>query len=1015
MADDNGFQSVNNLIRASKGESMDEESVEGKFQKKHQEIKIKELERQTKQRAEKAGFPYIDLFGYPISSEAISLIAEEEAKEMSAVCFYYDGRSLRIGALNPKNEKAVAKFEELKEKLHVEGKIYMISKHSLDYALEIYDSLPKIERVEGGVKIKEEDLRRFRDDIKDYKSLNKKAQQVNTSDVLTLILATAIKTNSSDIHIEAEELNIAIRYRIDGVLQEAASIDKDRWKKIISRMKLVAGVKINITDQPQDGRFSIFLDDEKIEVRTSFLPTNYGESVVMRVLRSSSIALKFKELGLRKEVQSILEEEIKKPHGLILTTGPTGSGKTTTLYAILKRVNTSENKIITLENPVEYQLDGISQSQINPKDNYSFAKALESSLRQDPDIVMVGEIRNLKTAETAIQAGLTGHLVLSTLHTNDASGVLPRMIDMGVKPYFLTPAINAIIGQRLARRLCPYCKEEHDLTKQEKDKVDKILAVVSPKSKVDIPKELPTIYKVGKGCDKCNGIGYKGRVGLYELLTMDDDIKELASQDAPAFKIMQQAIENGMLTMLQDGILKALEGLTSVDEVYRVIGNTDYIDHLYDVMVAQVFGRGAHISKEEKEKAKKLSNDVSGIDQVLQETSNKNMINIIMALAVESDAGDVHIEPEEETAKIRFRIDGILHDIAEIEKEHYLPLLSRIKVLSGLPTNVKQATWDGRFSIYIEEEKMDCRVSIISGGYGETVVIRILANQAASLDLKKLGMKDYTLNIVQESMSRTKGIIVNTGPTGSGKTTTLYAILNKLNSNDVKIITVEDPIEYHLEGIIQTQVNTEEGYTFAKAMRSLLRQNPNIMMIGEIRDKETAAIAIEASLTGHLVLSTIHANSAAGAISRFSGLGIEKQQLANSLNCTIGQRLVRRICPNCKQEARLSDEKRKRIEEVIENMNPEIKKNWIPAELKFYEGKGCEKCNNIGYKGRVGIYETIDNSGDLPKLVQRSDATNKEIEQEAIRNGTVTMIQDGLIKALKGDTSLDEILRVIKE
>lgn len=187
------------------------------------------------------------------------------------------------------------------------------------------------------------------------------------------------------------------------------------------------------------------------------------------------------------------------------------------------------------------------------------------------------------------------------------------------------------------------------------------------------------------------------------------------------------------------------------------------------------------------------------------------------------------------------------------------------------------------------------------------------------------------------------------------------------------------------------------------------------MMIGEIRDKETAAIAIEASLTGHLVLSTIHANSAAGAISRFSGLGIEKQQLANSLNCTIGQRLVRRICPNCKQEARLSDEKRKRIEEVIENMNPEIKKNWIPAELKFYEGKGCEKCNNIGYKGRVGIYETIDNSGDLPKLVQRSDATNKEIEQEAIRNGTVTMIQDGLIKALKGDTSLDEILRVIKE
>ena len=1012
---DKGFQSVENLIKASKGKQVDEESTEGKFQKKQEEIRIKEREKKTKQKAQKLGYPYIDLFGYPISSEAIALLKEETAKEMKAVCFYYDGNSIRIGATNPQSEEVQEKFKELKEKLHAEGKIYMISKHSLDYALGIYDSLPKTERVEGGVKIEEEDLRRFRDDIQDYRSLNKKIKQVNTSDVVTLILATAIKTDSSDIHIEAEELSIAVRYRIDGVLQEAASIDKSRWKKIISRMKLVAGVKINITDQPQDGRFSIFLDDEKIEVRASFLPTNYGESVVMRVLRSSSIDLKFEELGLREEVQKILEEQIHKPHGLILTTGPTGSGKTTTLYSVLKRVNSPENKIITLENPVEYQLEGISQSQVDPKDNYSFAKALESSLRQDPDIVMVGEIRNLKTAETAVQAGLTGHLVLSTLHTNDASGVLPRMIDMGVKPYFLTPAINAIMGQRLARRLCPECKEEHELTKEEKDKAEKILAVVSPKADVDIPKELPTIYKVGQGCEKCNGIGYKGRVGLYELLTMDDNIKDLASQDAPAFKIMQQAIENGMLTMLQDGVLKCLEGMTSLDEVYRVIGNIDYIDHLYEVMVSQVFGRGAEISEEEKEKAKELSNDISSINKVLQDTPNKRMINVIMALAVESDAGDVHIEPEEEKAKIRFRIDGILHDIAEIEKDHYLPLLSRIKVLAGFPTNVKQATWDGRFSIYLGEEKMDCRVSIISGGYGETVVIRILANQAASLDLKELGMKEYSLSMVQTSMSKTKGIIVNTGPTGSGKTTTLYAILNKLNTQDVKIITVEDPIEYHLEGVIQTQVNPEEGYAFPKAMRSLLRQNPNIMMIGEIRDQETADIAIEASLTGHLVLSTIHANSAAGAITRFAGLGIEKQQLANSMECTIGQRLVRRLCPECKEKKELSDENREKVEEVMENMNPEIKKKWIPKDLTFYKGKGCEKCNNIGYKGRLGIYEAIANADDMDTLVQKSDVTNKEIEKQAIEHGTVTMIQDGVIKASKGETSLEEILRVIKE
>lgn len=1012
---DDGFQSVDSLIRASKGEDVDEESTEGKFQQKHKQIRIKEMEQQTKDEAEEMGLPYIDLFGYPISSEAISLIEEEEAKKLKAVCFYYDGETIRMGSTNPSEKEVKDKLEKLKKQYHTSGKLYLISKHSLSYALEIYDSLSKIERVEGGVEIKEEDLRRFRDDIKDYRSLNKKVRQVNTSDVVTLILATAIKTDASDIHIEAEELSIAIRYRIDGVLQEAASIDKSRWQKIVSRLKLVAGVKINIVDKPQDGRFSIFLDEEKIDVRTSFLPTNYGESVVMRVLRSSAINLELEELGLRKEYQETLKQEMNKPYGLILTTGPTGSGKTTTLYAVLKRINNPKNKIITLENPIEYQLEGISQSQIEEGEDYSFANALQSCLRQDPDVVMVGEVRNLKTAETAIQAGLTGHLVLSTLHTNDASGVLPRMIDMGVKPYFLTPAINAIIGQRLARRLCPKCKQEHKLSQKEKEKVDKILAVVSPKSNVEVPKELSTIYKVGKGCEHCNGIGYKGRVGLYEILTMDDDIKELASENAHAFKIMQQAIENGMLTMLQDGVLKCLEGMTSLQEVYRVIGNTDYVDHLYDVMVSQVFGRGAHISKEQYDKSKEISNDPSKVNQVLKETANKDMINIIMGLGVVSDAGDVHIEPEEDKAKIRFRIDGILHDIAEIEKENYLPLLSRIKVLSGFPTNVKQATWDGRFSVYIKEEKMDCRVSIISGGYGETVVIRILANQATSLDLKELGMKPYTLVQVKNSMEKTRGIIVNTGPTGSGKTTTLYAVLNKLNSADVKIITVEDPIEYHMEGIIQTQVNPDEGYTFPKAMRSLLRQNPNIMMIGEIRDKETASIAVEASLTGHLVLSTIHANSAAGAITRFAGLGIEKQQLANSLNCTIGQRLVRRNCPYCKQEVKVSSEDKESIQSIIDSMNPEIKKKWIPKDFKFYKGKGCEKCNNIGYKGRLGIYESIENEGELPKLVQKSDATNKEIEAAAIGLGSVTMVQDGLIKALKGETSLEEVFRVIKE
>ncbi len=895
--------------------------------------------------------------------------------------------------------------------MYVEGSLYLISQHSLDYALNVYKSLPKVDTNREGVKIKEEDLKKFKEDMKDYKSLDKKIDEVNTSDVVTLILATSIKTESSDVHIEAEEDGIKVRFRIDGVLQEAATIDKKKWKKIVSRMKLLAGVKINITDSPQDGRYTIFLNDEEIEVRSSFLPTNYGESVVMRLLRSSAINVPFEKLGLMPKAQEVLEREMKKPNGLILTTGPTGSGKTTTLYAVLKKLNNPETKIITLENPVEYHLGGINQSQVEPEKGYTFAQGLRSILRQDPDIIMVGEIRDLDTAEISIQASLTGHLVLSTLHTNDASGVIPRMIDMGVKPYFLTPSINAIIGQRLIRKLCPECKKEHELESDEEDKVKKILAVISPKAEVDTPNELPKIYKVGEGCDHCNGIGYKGRIGIYEIFTMADNIKQLASDNAPAFKILQQAIENGMITMLQDGVLKVLDGATSLDEVYRVIGKTDYVDTLYDIVVSKTFGRGLKLNQKEMSEGWEMAMNLNDVDQDrVANIPTKEMINIILATAIKSDAGDVHIDPGADSVKIRLRIDGILHDFIELSKEHYLSLISRIKVLAGFPTNVKKATWDGRFSIFIKDEKMDCRVSIISGGYGETVVIRLLANQASSLNMKELGMYPHTLKPIKRSMEKTRGIIVNTGPTGSGKTTTLYSILNQLNKPDVKIITIEDPIEYHLEGVMQTQINPDEGYTFAKAMRSLLRQNPNIMMVGEIRDNETADVAIEASQTGHLVLSTVHANSAAGAMTRFMTLKVDKQVLANSLQCTIGQRLVRRTCPDCKVKDEISEEKLKEIKEVLNKLPKEVK---IPEKMEFYKGKGCKKCNKLGYKGRLGVYEVIEMSASIQKIIQKDGVTYSEIEEEAVKEGTVLMIQDGLLKALEGETTVEEVYRVV--
>lgn len=1014
MTDD--IPSIEDLISSSQGRPLDEDSTEGKFQRKQKDIKLKEVERLTNQRAVATGIPYVNLFGFPISPDALSLIDQEEATKLKTVCFFYDGEKIRVATINPSDPAVHELLDRICKKYFCQGKIYLISDHSLAYGLDLYRILPKLISGFKGVEIKEEDLKRFEPDIKDYRSLNEKINTVNISDVVTLVLATAMKTGASDIHIEAEEEGIAVRLRIDGVLQKAATIEKDKWRKIVSRMKLLAGVKINISDKPQDGRYTILLTKDRVEVRSSFLPTAAGESVVMRLLRSGEIKVNFDKLGIPLSAYQILKKEIEKPNGLILTTGPTGSGKTTTLYAILNVLNKPGTKIVTLEDPIEYKLEGISQSQVNEKNKYTFSNGLRSILRQDPDIVMVGEIRDLETAEIAVQASLTGHLVLSTLHTNDAAGVIPRLIDIGIKSYFLMPSINAVIGQRLVRKICDKCRVEYKLDTSETELVKKILAVISPRAGVSIPNQLPPFYKAGAGCKHCNGIGYKGRIGIFEIFTMTDDIKQLTLDNQPAFKILQQAIENGMITMLQDGVLKCLSGLTSLDEVYRVIGKFDYVDALYDIVMSQTIGRGIEITDEEIGWGEKAARNLSRINDIIRNIPSSQMINAIIAAGVKSDAGDIHIEPAENGVKIRFRIDGILHEVAALSSDYHLQLISKVKVLAGFPTNVKRATWDGRFSIQLGKDtkkRLDCRVSIISGGYGETVVIRLLTSQASALHMDDLGMRPYALKPVLRCMGKTKGIIITTGPTGSGKTTTLYSVLNRLNNPDIKVITVEDPIEYHMEGIMQTQVDVEKGYTFAAALKSLLRQNPNVIMIGEIRDEETAQIAIESAMTGHLVLSTIHANSAAGAIPRFVGLGVDRQMLANSIECSIGQRLARRICQNCKQESSVSPEILVEVKDILKSINPSTGVK-IADKLKFYKGAGCEQCGGIGYKGRIGLYEIIEMTPEMQKLVQGHEVTDYEIEQIAAKSGAMLMMQDGILKALEGETTVEEVFRVAR-
>lgn len=1005
-----GFDSISSLFKNDKNNN----SAQDKLSKKQQEITNKDIERQTQIQAQKLGLSYVDLFGFPIDHEAMLLIPEDQAIKEKLVCFFYDGENIKLGTTNPNNAKIKTIIDELNKTYFTKSSLFFVSKNSLDYALNVYKIIPKLKKNIKGVEITEEDLEKFKSAITDYKSLNDKIREVSVSDIVTLLLATALKTNSSDIHIEAEADNIIIRLRIDGVLQEAATIEKDKWKKIISRMKILAGVKINIEDKPQDGRFSVFLKNDHIDVRASFLPTAFGESVVMRLLKSSSVGLSFDDLGLSPQAYKILKKEIEKPNGLVLTTGPTGSGKTTTLYAILNQLNQPGTKIITLEDPIEYQLTGINQSQIDAKAGYTFASGLRSVLRQDPDIVMVGEVRDLETAEIAIQASLTGHLVLSTLHTNDAAGVIPRLTDMGIKPYLLLPSINAVVGQRLVRKLCPKCRQIQKLTTEDELQVKKILAVISSKAEITIPSTLPTFYQVGPGCEACSGIGYKGRIGIYEIFTMDDAIKQLTMDNAPSFKILKQAIENGMVTMLQDGVLKAAAGQTSLEEIYRVIGNFDYIDELYNVALSQTISRGIKLEKTKMLEAKEMLKDLPQMAEKLKQIPAKDLISSILALAIELNAGDIHVEPNDKNVKIRFRIDGFLHDILDLPKNSFLPLLGEIKILSGFATNVKIATIDGRFSIDLpDNNKLDCRVSIISGGYGETIVIRLLSDEGKNLNLTNLGFSQYALPIIKKTILKTKGIILTTGPTGSGKTTTLYSILKKVNTPDTKIITIEDPIEYQMDGVIQTQVDNTAGYTFASAMRSLLRQNPNILMIGEIRDNETAKIALEAASTGHLVLSTIHTNSAAGAVSRFMGLNIERQTLANTLECAIGQRLVRKLCPYCeKEEVVLDTETLNKIKETLKMIkNPKF---VMPSELKFYHSKGCSECNNIGYRGQLGLYEILEMSPAISKAIMNETISDQEIEKIAMEDGMITMLQDGILKALAGLTSIEEVFRATK-
>lgn len=383
--------------------------------------------------------------------------------------------------------------------------------------------------------------------------------------VFDLILGGAVSLDASDIHIEPLEEGAKIRMRIDGVLQDVWVIGKTVFENLLSRIKLVSGMKLNVFDRPQDGRFSISTEEISIEVRVSTLPAEYGETVVMRILNPKSL-ISLEQLGLREDLLKIFQKEIRKPNGMIIVTGPTGSGKTTTLYAILTAIRRPEIKIITIEDPIEYHLEGISQTQVDPRAGYDFANGLRAIVRQDPDVILVGEIRDLETASIALQAALTGHLVLSTLHTNDAAGTVARLQALGEKPVNIAPALNMAVAQRLIRRVCQKCSQLEEPKPEVLEKIKNGLKTL----KVKIPEDLK--IKKAVGCADCNFTGYRGRIAIFEAFLVDEEIENFILTSPSISALRELAIKKGMVTMYQDGLLKVLEGVSTIEEVERVTG-----------------------------------------------------------------------------------------------------------------------------------------------------------------------------------------------------------------------------------------------------------------------------------------------------------------------------------------------------------------------------------------------------------------------------------------------------------
>lgn len=514
----------------------------------------------AKAKAEVVGVPYVDLVERAISPVALGMIPRAVAEKYILLPFDYNRakNEISVAMAEPTNLETI---EFIEKKANAKIKPFITTEANIQQA--ITSSYSQSLAIEVKAALGEALPSEAKAEALDITKLGRVIREAPVAKIVATVLEFAIKARASDIHIEAEEEKTRVRYRIDGILQEKLVLPRSVHEAVISRVKILSGMRIDEKRVPQDGRFSFNAAGLEVDLRVSCLPTTHGEKIVMRILKKTGGVPDLPELGLRGLALRRLQEAVLRPHGIILVCGPTGSGKTTTLYSVLSKINTPKVNIITLEDPVEYEITGVNQVQVNPAAGLTFASGLRSFLRQDPNIIMVGEIRDKETTDLAIQASLTGHLVFSTLHTNDASSALPRLLDLGAEPFLLASSMTCVVAQRVVRRVCPDCKEEYTPPPEVAEEVEKILGkLYNAKGKLTFVK--------GKKCARCNSTGYLGRIGIFEVLPITEKIARLILEHSSARAVEKQAVEEGMMTMKQDGYLKAVEKVTTIEEVLRV-------------------------------------------------------------------------------------------------------------------------------------------------------------------------------------------------------------------------------------------------------------------------------------------------------------------------------------------------------------------------------------------------------------------------------------------------------------